>query len=77
MPEGERFSTRLFLPELGCFQVREGRPPASAFASRFARMLTAVRNHWYYSIVRWRAVKHDHAMQVTWLNLKVGHTPRP
>jgi hypothetical protein len=41
------------------------------------RYITAVRNHWYYSVVRWRAVKHDHAMQVTWLNLKVGHTPRP
>jgi hypothetical protein len=41
------------------------------------KYITAVRNHWYYSVVRWRAVKHDHAMQVTWLNLKVGHTPRP
>jgi hypothetical protein len=45
MPEGElfEFRTRLLLPELRCFQVREGYPPASAFASRFARMLLHVR----------------------------------
>jgi hypothetical protein len=30
MLEGELLSTRLLLPELGCIQVREGRPPASA-----------------------------------------------
>eukprot|EP01047_Picozoa_sp_COSAG01_P003327 COSAG01_NODE_96_length_26789_cov_36.697089_40_plen_67_part_00 len=43
MPEGELFSTRLLQPQLGCFQVREGRPPASAFASRFASMLLHAR----------------------------------
>jgi hypothetical protein len=43
-PKGESVGHVCSCPSWDGFQVREGRPPASAFASRFARMLL----HIYY-----------------------------